>query len=142
MSQMLKAKQIMDCLKQDCIDAWGLIASRVHFDQVRIPEAATDYALIKMLPVQMSPLAAVTVRQDYSFEIRRRAPFPSSGNITEYKIDEANVLISKIITGPKYNDLAFLPYITAYEPTEDDDPQNRYLEFTVTFTCSVEENHH
>jgi hypothetical protein len=142
MSQMTQAAALLDAIKQDCIDAWGLTNGTVHYDQVRIPETSRDYALIQMLPVDMTALTARSVRQDFLFRITRRAPFPASGNLTLYKIEQANLLIAELITGPKYADIAFLPYVTQYDPLEEDDPQNSYVEFSVTFSCAVEEQHH
>lgn len=142
MSQMLQAAAILDALKQDCIDAWGLANGTVHYDQVRIPETSKDYAIIKMLPVEMGALGARTVFQNYVVEITRREPFPTSGNLTLRKIEQANLLIAQIITGANYEGLAHLPYITSFDPGEEDDPQSRYLEFSVTFSCQVAEDHH
>ena len=142
MSQMTQAAALLAALTQDCIDAWGLLNGSVHYDQVRIPETSTDYAIIQMMPVDMGALAARTVYQNYNFRITRRAPMPNSGNITLYKIAQANLLIAQIITGPNYEDIAHLPYITQFDPLEEDDPQSKYVEFSVVFTCQVEEDHH
>lgn len=142
MSQMLQAASLLDALKQDCIDAWGLLDGKVHYEMVRIPEPGSSYAIIEMLPVAMDAGAARTVHQSYTFRITRREPKPASGNILLRKIAQANLLIAAIITGPAYNDIAFLPYITEFDPGEEDDPQSKYIEFSVTFTCVVSESHY
>jgi hypothetical protein len=142
MSQMLKIPAILDGLKQDCIDAFGFTEKTVYYGDLQIPSEKTKYAILKLLPVEMGALAARTVFQNILVEIRIRMPFPSEGNILLYKIEQANLLIGQIITGPNYLNLAHLPYITGFDPTEEDDPQNRWLEFTITFSCQVEEDHH
>lgn len=142
MSQMVNAEAIINALMQDCIDAWTLGDGRVDFGQKRFPQNVVPYAIIDMLPVAMGALGARTVKQDYTFRIYARFEFPATGNILLAKIAKANLLIAKIITGANYRDLAYLPYITEFDPTEEDEPQQRVYEFSVTFTCQASESHH
>lgn len=142
MSQMLSLAAILDYLKQDCIDAWGLTNASVDFGQKRIPANASPYAIIDLMPVDMGALAARTVYQNFTFRITGRFPFPSSGNILLEKIAKANLLIAEIITGSDYHGLAHLPYVTEFDPTEQDEPQAKVYEFSITVTMQVEVDHH
>lgn len=146
MSQMTQAIPILQALTQDCIDAWELTDATVDWGQVRIPKSLGDYAIIDMLPVPMAPLGAVTVRQDYTFRITRRFKFPDSGNILAYKITLANQLIAVTIPigdgGKNYRGLAFSPYFSEFDPSEEDEPQQKVGEFALLFNCSVSELHH
>lgn len=139
---MTQAASLLDALKQDCIDAWGLTDAKVHYGQVRVQNPDATYAIIDLMPVEMGPHAVRTVVQKYSFRITGRFPFPDSGNILLAKIAKANELIAQIITGPNYNSIAFLPYVTSFDPTEEDDPQAAFYEFSIVFECQVEEDHH
>ncbi|MCC7229256.1 MAG: hypothetical protein IT203_02615 [Fimbriimonadaceae bacterium] len=142
MSQLTQAATLLDAIKQDCIDAWGLTNATVEFDLVRLPQTATTYAVVDLIGVSQEFQGLRKVVQTYTFRITGRFPFPTSGNILLCKITKANLLISQLVTGPNYAAVAYLPIVTEFDPTENDEPQKKSYEFSITFECKVEEDHH
>jgi len=142
MSQLTQAAALLDSLKQNCIDAWGLFNKTVEFDLVRIPQTATSYVVIDLLAVGMDFQGATSVEQTYNFRITARFPFPASGNILLAKITNANLLIAEIITASKYASIAYQPIIREVAFEEEDRPQAKSYEFSVLFECKVSESHH
>jgi hypothetical protein len=141
-SQLTELPNILAALTQDCVDAWGLVDESVELGSQRLPRETVPYALIEVLPVAIDFLEVRSVEQTYQFRITGRFAFPSSGNILLYQITQANLLIAAIITGPKYNDLAYLPIVREVSFDEFDETQEPSCEVSILFECKVRELHH
>jgi hypothetical protein len=139
MSQLTRVTALLAALETDIVDAWG--AMPVNFGPERQPVRDLPRAEVRLPNVPYSPGGMQMVRQKYTFEIRGRFDWPSTGNLVLLQTTKANLLIAQLITGATYAGCT-QPLIEDVRFDEDDDPQQQSYDVIVTFSCMADESHH